>query len=207
MLHDRDKYTFHHCIGVGVIATLAGKWCGLESDELAGLASAGAMHDVGKAFIAPEILGKPGRLTPEEFAAIKRHTILGQEVLAGVLGPESVAAAVALEYHERRDGTGYPDGLKGDESRLESRIVAVADVFHAMTSERTYRHRRLDLAVLAQLRTDGFGLLDPVVVQTFLARMIPSSFGSRVRLSDGRIGRIAFISEQYPERPLIEMDE
>lgn len=204
-LREHDDYTFHHSVSVGVIATLLGSWLGLSEEELAQLASAGSMHDLGKAFISIKILNKPGRLSPEELELMKKHPSLGYELLAKHFGPEAVPARVAFEHHERIDGRGYPMGVKSGETLLLSRIVAVADVFHAMTSDRVYRPRQAQFVALAQLREEGFGSLDPRVVQVFLGHVVPLSIGRRVRLSNGSVGTVILAREQDPTRPIVQV--
>ncbi|MDI6870403.1 MAG: HD-GYP domain-containing protein [Bacillota bacterium] len=205
LLRERDDYTFHHCIDVGIVAALAGKWLGFSGTDLLQLAMAGALHDLGKARLPLEILNKPGRLTPEEFDVVKTHPLLGHELLTAEFGPGSVVARVALEHHERTDGSGYPQGLRPADTLLASRIVAMADVYDAMTSRRIYRDRSPEFAVLAQLQEDSFGLLDPRVVGAFLEHVIHYAHGRRVRLSNGQIGRVVFIHEMAPTRPIVEV--
>ncbi len=205
LLREWDEYTFHHCIDVAVVASLIGQWLGLAGADLQEVATAGALHDVGKARVPLEILNKPGSLTPQEFAVVKTHTTLGHELLAAEFGGASTAARVALEHHERGDGRGYPGGLRAEETLLASRIVAVADVYGAMTSRRVYRDRCPEFAVLNQLQEGGCGLLDRGVVTAFLEHVVHQAHGRRVRLSNGQVGRVVFIPEQAPSRPMVEV--
>lgn len=205
LLRERDDYTSHHCIDVGIVASLLGEWLGLNGEDLRQVAMSGTMHDLGKAWLPLELLNKPGRLTPEEFAIVQQHTTIGYDVLSSELGGDSVAARVALEHHERTDGGGYPRRLKADQTLLVSRIVAVADVYDAMTSQRVYHDRSPEFAVLAKLRGDAFGLLDPRVVGVFLDHTIHHAHGRRVRLNNGLIGRVVFVRPGDPTRPVVEI--
>jgi PAS domain S-box-containing protein/putative nucleotidyltransferase with HDIG domain len=134
----RDPYTAGHERRVAEIAVAIGAELGFEAHEQQGLRVAGYLHDIGKITVPAEILSKPGKLSAAEFALIKEHPRAGYEVLKQVDFPWPVAL-VALQHHERIDGSGYPQGLKGDEIAREARIVAVADVVEAMASHGPYR--------------------------------------------------------------------
>lgn len=134
----RDPYTAGHEFRVGEIAAGIAAEMGLDGHMQRGLRVAGSLHDVGKVAVPGEILVKPTRLTSQEFALVKGHCRAGFEVLKGIEFPWPVAE-VALQHHERMDGSGYPDGLKGEGIILEARIIAVADVIEAMASHRPYR--------------------------------------------------------------------
>ena len=134
----RDPYTAGHQRRVAGIAVAIGAELGFDARRQEGLRVAGYLHDIGKIKITAEILSKPGKLSPVEFTLIQGHPQAGYDVLKGVEFPWPVAP-VALQHHERMDGSGYPQGLKGEEILLEARIMAVADVVEAMSSHRPYR--------------------------------------------------------------------
>ena len=134
----RDPYTARHEQRVGRLAAAIGGELGLDSRRLEGLRMAGYLHDVGKMNIPAEILSKPGKLTVAEFSLVKEHAAAGYDVLKHIEFPWPVALT-ALQHHERLDGSGYPNGLKGAEICLEARVVAVADVVESMSSHRPYR--------------------------------------------------------------------
>jgi HD-GYP domain-containing protein (c-di-GMP phosphodiesterase class II) len=136
----RDPYTHRHERRVGELAaaTAIAEEMGLDADRVEGIRIAGCVHDVGKISIPADILAKPSRLTSAEFDLVKLHPQQGHEILQGIDFPWPVAQ-IALQHHERLDGSGYPNGLKGDAILLEARIVAVADVVEAMASHRPYR--------------------------------------------------------------------
>ena len=128
------------------------------------------MHDLGKLMIPSEILEKPGRLTDEEFAEIKKHPTFGEHLLHNVEGDTmTLARQVALEHHERYDGKGYPNGEKGDEIGLEGRIVAVADVYDALTSRRSYKDAWDPKTAYDEIVRCSGTQFDPQVVQAFVA--------------------------------------
>ena len=134
----RDPYTAGHQRRVAEIAVAIGRELGLSEGRLKGLHVAGTIHDIGKIGIPAEMLTRPGRISPLEFDIIRGHSRDGCDILNGVDFPWPVADMV-LHHHERMDGTGYPDGLKGDEILFEARILAVADVVEAIASDRPYR--------------------------------------------------------------------
>lgn len=111
---------------------------GFDGDRLDGLRLGGMIHDIGKIYLPAEILSRPGRLSATEFALVKTHSAVGAEIVADVDFPWPVAQML-LQHHERLDGSGYPNGVRGDDILLEARILAVADVVEAMASHRPYR--------------------------------------------------------------------
>ena len=134
----RDPYTAGHERRVAEVAVAIGAELGFDADRQEGLRVAGHLHDIGKINIPSEILSKPGKLSPVEYLLIQGHAQASHDVLKGVEFPWPVAQ-IALQHHERMDGTGYPQGLKGEAILLEARILAVADVVEAMSSHRPYR--------------------------------------------------------------------
>ncbi len=207
LLQCGQEYTFQHSVKVGVLAALLAKWLGLAFTEQAEVAMAAVLHDLGKALVPLEILNKPGPLTPGEFAAVKDHAQAGYGLLKPECGPEAVAPRVALEHHERMDGSGYPRGRRGRETLLASRIVAVADVYDAMTSNRVYQRGQSEYAVLAHLRESGFSSLDPGVTRTFVEHLVYRTLGRLVRLNNGQLGRVVLVDEQEPGRPIVAVGD
>jgi len=153
----RDDMTGKHTQRVGEIAAVLAKTLGVPAAELDLIRRAAPLHDVGKIGIPDMILLKPGPLTPEEFEVMKTHTTIGARILSGSQFPLlKLAEEIALTHHERWDGTGYPQGLKGEAIPLAGRIVAVADTYDAMTSDRPYRKALPSKEALRVLR-DGAG--------------------------------------------------
>ncbi len=163
----RDPYTAGHQKRVAEIAVAVGKEMGLDKEKLEGLEVGGFLHDIGKVAIPAEILVKPGRLTQIEYDLIKTHPTVGYEVLKNVDFPWPVAQ-IALQHHERIDGSGYPQGLKGDEILLEARILAVADIIEAMASHRPYRAGLGVDKALSEIEHGRGTAYDPSVVDACL---------------------------------------
>ncbi|MDE2360212.1 MAG: GAF domain-containing protein [Betaproteobacteria bacterium] len=163
----RDAYTAGHQKRVARIAVAIGEEMGLSEDALQGLYLAAVVHDLGKVSVPAEILSKPGKLTPVEYALVKGHAQAGYDILKDVAFPWPIATVV-WQHHERCDGSGYPQGLKGDEILLESRIIAVADVVEAMASHRPYRPTRGLDVTLQEIERGRGTLYDAAVVDACL---------------------------------------
>ncbi|WP_405104460.1 HD-GYP domain-containing protein [Paenibacillus sp. FSL K6-1217] len=203
----KDDYTYEHNIGVAVLSTLIGRWLELSEAELSVLSMAATLHDIGKLKIPSELLNKPGKLTDEEFAQVKKHTVYGYEMLKETAGANSRIALVALQHHERNDGKGYPLGLKEEQIDPYSKIVAVADIFHAMSSKRPYHEPMPFHMIVDQMRRGSFGALDPHIVTVFLENMVKRSVGREVILTDGRVGEIVYLNPHDIETPLIRIGD
>ncbi len=167
MLEARDAYTHGHTRRVTGHAERIARALRLSPAEVAKVRTAAALHDVGKVNVPREILNKPGRLTHEELAVIRRHPEDGADMLAGI-GDAEITAMVR-HHHERLDGGGYPDGLAGDAIPLGARIIAVADTFDAMTSSRAYRNPCSHGDALEVLSTEAGAQLDAAAVSAFLS--------------------------------------
>lgn len=204
-LQSKDDYTFRHNIGVGVIATLIGKWLNFSEADLNLLTLAATLHDIGKTKIPDEILNKPDKYTDKEYEMMKKHTIYGYELIKNTVGVSHRLALVALQHHEREDGGGYPFGLKSEGIDFFSKIVAIADVFHAMSSNRVYHDAAPFYLVLEQMKEGIFGKFHPTTMSLFLKRIMESLVGNDVILSDGRMGKILMINPFDPTKPVIQI--
>jgi HD-GYP domain-containing protein (c-di-GMP phosphodiesterase class II) len=204
-LQAKDDYTYRHNIGVGILSALLGKWLGLCDQDVTELTMAATLHDIGKMRIPIEVLNKPGRLTEAEFDLIKKHPEFGYEMLQTTSGTSERDLLVALQHHERQDGSGYPYGIRGEEMDYFSRIVAVCDVYHAMSSKRSYHEPAPFYKILNQMEDNKFGEFDPHIVNVFIDRMMQMMVGNEVLLSDERIGLIVLINPSEPLRPLVKI--
>lgn len=165
----KDEDTGDHIVRIGRFATLLAEKAGLPAREINDIGYSAPMHDIGKIGIPDQILLKPGKLTPEEFEVIKTHTIIGARILAQSKSPIiRYAQQIAISHHERWDGTGYPQGLKGARIPLSGRIVALADTFDALTSQRPYKPA-YPLEVSLEIMRDGKGKhFDPDLLDLFM---------------------------------------
>jgi HD-GYP domain-containing protein (c-di-GMP phosphodiesterase class II) len=203
-IHHVDSYAYEHSIAVGLISYVIAKWMKVPEKEWMQIALAGTLMDVGKIKIDRKILQKPGKLTAEEFEEMKKHTVYGYHMIKASPGLSEGVALAALQHHEREDGSGYPLGLPGSKLHLYSKIVAVADVYHAMSSDRVYKKAASPYIVAEQLLMDSFGKLDPAIVQTFVNGITQFAVGTVVELSDGSFAKIVFTDRNHPTRPLVE---
>ncbi|WP_027092213.1 HD-GYP domain-containing protein [Cohnella thermotolerans] len=201
----KDDYTYEHHIGVAVLSSLIGRWMNLGETELSLLSLAALLHDIGKIKIPDELLMKPGKLTEEEMKIVRKHTVYGYEMLRETKGVNHRVALVALQHHEREGGGGYPFGLGKDKIDPLSSIVAVADVFHAMSSKRPYRDPYPFNELLRQMRQEKFGGLSPQIVTLFLDNLFRRLVGQQVVLTDGRSGEVVYVNPNAPELPLIRI--
>lgn len=167
-LSQRDPYTAGHQARVSALSVAIAERMGLPADRVEAIRTGALLHDVGKIAIPAEILSKPGRLSPEEFNLVKGHARIGTTIVAKI-DFDSAVHAVVGQHHERLDGSGYPQGLRGDAIPLEARIVAVADIVEAMTSHRPYRPALGIAAAEAEIRALRGHKLDAAAVDTCLA--------------------------------------
>ena len=185
MLDGDNDYTYNHSLQVGMLAFYIAGWMGYNPEECLTVAKAGYLHDIGKSKISPEMLHKPGKLTPEEFEEMKKHTLYGYEIVKESTQDE-ILATVALQHHEREDGSGYPHGLKGNDIHPYARITAVADVYSAMTTNRVYQTKQELISVLCELYSLSFGQLNGEATQELIKHMLPNFIGKRVLLTSGK---------------------
>ncbi|MFP4155678.1 MAG: HD domain-containing phosphohydrolase [Halothiobacillaceae bacterium] len=174
-LEVRDPYTAGHQRRTARLAEAIGQKMELPEAQLRGLGIAASIHDIGKVAVPVEILSRPGKLTKAEFEIIKSHPVAGYDILAGIDFPWPVARIVR-QHHERLDGSGYPDGLSGEQILLEARILAVADVVEAMASHRPYRPARPLQDAIGELRAHRGQLYDPAVVDACLELIAEDHF-------------------------------
>jgi len=174
-LEMRDPYTAGHQRRVSQLAMAIGKELHLSKEQIEGIQLAGVVHDVGKIRIPAEILSKPGRLAPLEFELIKQHSQSGYEILKSIDFPWPIAQIV-LQHHERLNGSGYPQALKGEQILLEAKIIAVADVVESMTSHRPYRPGLGIDAALHEIELNKGELYEPEAVEACIRLFRELSF-------------------------------
>src|SRR4030088_543503 len=163
-----DAYTGEHCRGVVRVSVSVARVLKLDADRCRNVEFSALLHDVGKIAIPNEIINKPGKLDDQEWAIVKMHTIEGQRMLETVGGLMSSVGRIVRSSHERWDGTGYPDGLRGEEIPLEARIVSACDSFDAMTTTRSYRKAMSTDVAVAELMANAGTQFDPRVVAALL---------------------------------------
>jgi putative nucleotidyltransferase with HDIG domain len=201
-----DDYTFSHSFNVTLYALALGIELQLSDEELELLGLGAILHDIGKVCVPIEILTKPGKLTAEEYELMKKHTEFGFEILRATHTIPLLAAHCAYQHHERLDGSGYPRGLKGNDIHYFGRLLAVADVFDAVTSNRVYRRAMLPHEGLEILYSGVGTQFDKNMVEAFRRAVAVYPVGLSVELSDGRKG-IVSKQDGLSERPVVRVLE
>ncbi|MBU8905750.1 HD-GYP domain-containing protein [Desertibacillus haloalkaliphilus] len=201
----KEDYLYHHAVAVSILSAYLGKKIGLTKGEWIELGIAGALCDCGMARISETVLRKKGALYAAEYEEVKKHPIYSYQMLKGITGVSERVLLAVLQHHEREDGSGYPLGTTAKKNHQNSKICAVADIYHAMTSERYYRSKQSPFKVLELISKDQFGQLDHRVVQTLLNSLLNFSIGTRVRLSNGEEADILYIDQQAPTRPIVKL--
>jgi diguanylate cyclase (GGDEF)-like protein len=166
-LLERDRYTGEHSESVVDMARTVASNLGLDAVEIERIAAAGLLHDIGKVAIPDRILHKPGGLDAEEWDLMREHPVIGERILRAIPGMGAVARIVRHE-HERFDGSGYPDGLSGEDIPIGSRIILACDTYHAMTSDRPYRARLAHGEAIAELARCAGTQFDPRVTEALI---------------------------------------
>jgi putative two-component system response regulator len=185
----RDNETGYHILRMSHSSVLLARALGWDEERCELLLHASPMHDVGKIGIPDRILLKPGKLDPEEWEVMKRHTSIGEHILDGDNSPLlTLAREIAISHHEKWDGSGYPYALKGEDIPLSGRIVALADVFDALTSERTYKRAWSIEAAVEYVQNNSGTHFDPQLVQHFV-KQLPQILAIRTRFAEPAIVR------------------
>jgi len=205
-LWDIQNAIFHKSVLVSATSYLLAKWQELPRNEWIQVALGALLHDIGNVKIEYDILMKPRKLTAKEIEKLKKHTVIGYEMLRNEQALNEGAKMCALQHHEREDGSGYPLGLVSDQIHYYSKIVAIADIYHAMTNDNYHKAAVSPYVVLEQLYRESFGKVDPSLVQTFIYKVTQFHNGVKVRLSDGRSGEIVFTDRSEPTRPWVKVD-
>ncbi len=167
---NKDRYTRRHSEDVMAYSLLIARALGLDGATQQTIAVAALLHDVGKIGVPDAVLRKPGALTPTEFEAVKQHPLMGAVIVAAVPGLAATLDSVR-HHHERWDGAGYPDGLTGEQTPLLARLMAVADAYSAMTSDRPYRKGKTPAQAQSILEAGAGTQWDPACVAAFLRAM------------------------------------
>lgn len=202
-----DDYTYYHCVNVAVLSALIGIKMRIPRNELVNLVLAGLLHDIGKVFIPSEIINKPSKLTDEEFEEIKKHPVSGYQYSVKMLKGEKKIGRAIKEHHEKYNGTGYPDGLPGYKISLFAKILSAADVYDALTSDRSYRKAMLPSDAMEFIYANNGVAFDPNVVDKFRTTIKPYPIGTLVMLSNGECGVVLSNTETNNLRPIIRLKD
>jgi HD-GYP domain-containing protein (c-di-GMP phosphodiesterase class II) len=202
-LHYTSDYLFMHSVNVGIFAIVIGTAMQLTFNELCVLGMGGILHDLGKAYISNKILDKKERLAVPEFNQIKEHSLLGYNMLKGDAKIDHRISLIALQHHERINGSGYPWGVMGHQIHPFSRIVAVADVYDALTTDRVYRTRLTSQEAINIINEGAACQYDAQVLEAFSQVVIPYHIGNNVSLSNGLRGKVIRLNRSNLVRPCV----
>lgn len=205
------QYELFHPINVFSLSLVVGQALGYGPAQLVSLGTGALLHDVGKAMLPPKLVSKSGHLTAQELELMRHHPALGVALLSRaprfarwLISREAIE--IVRHHHERFDGTGYPDALKGSAIPRMAAIVALADVYDAMVSDRVYARRTPPGVAHQTIRSLAGRQFDPMVVEAFLRRVLPYPAGAEVVLSDRRTGRVVRATADAPLRPVVAVD-
>ncbi len=200
-----DDYTFEHSVNVCILSIITGIGLGFDTERLREIGIGAMLHDIGKLYIPSEILKKPSQLTVDEFEEIKKHTILGFDLLKKADKLSLTSAYIALGHHERYDGSGYPLHLKNESIQIYARIVAIADVYDALTSDRVYRKKLKPNEVYEYITSLGVYHFDPKIVESFVKYVTIYPAGTGVLLNTKERAIVVRNNRKMPTRPLVRI--
>lgn len=204
-LRQYDESTYSHCLNVSIYAALLGKWLNLTMSEIKNLIQAGILHDIGKTEISKNILNKKSRLLPDEYEIVKKHTLLGHNMVKNIDAiPDEVKNAV-LMHHERANGSGYPFGYGLGHLNLFSKAIAIVDVYDAIISDRVYKNRSTPFEAFEWFLGPGLAIFDIPLVSIFCKNISCSYVGAEVLLDNGVIGEIVYIPPHNISRPILQI--
>ncbi len=209
MLHNMrqmDDSAYVHSMNVGLICNIFAHWLRMSEEDIKTATLCGLLHDIGKTKIPSQILKKPGRLTEWELGVIRTHPKEGYDIVANADINEHIKNAI-LMHHERCDGSGYPLGLTSSQIDPFAKIVAIADVYDAMTSARVYRGAICPFEVIAAFENEGFQKYDPEYILTFLENIIDTYMLHRVHLTNGEVGEIVYINPDKLSKPTVKVGD
>ncbi|ERI89426.1 HD domain protein [Clostridiales bacterium oral taxon 876 str. F0540] len=204
-IKNMDSYTYQHSVNVAVLSLIIGLQLQLNKYELYSLCMGALMHDIGKVFIPKEIILKYDKLTEKEFNIVMEHPQKGYDYLKGSSDISATSRIIALQHHERINGQGYPEGRKGSEINKLAKIVAIADVYDALTSDRPHRRALSPNEALEFIMASGDTLFDYDMVLAFSKAVVPYPEGTLIVLTNGDIAVVEKNRPNFPLRPLIRI--
>ena len=202
-----DEYTYIHSFNVALYSMLLAQWLELSKADIEDLVKAAFLHDIGKARIDDSILNKHDKFTYEEFAEMRNHPQYGYDICKGMNGVSDRVKEAVLSHHENIDGSGYPNGKKGDEISLFARIIAVCDVYDAITSKKVYKDKVTPFEAFDEIMQAGYGKLDTGIILTFLNNIRNLYVGLNVKMNTGEVGEVVFVPTDKISSPLIKIGE
>lgn len=205
-LSSYDNYTYTHSVNVDILSVIIGVACGMRDDELRKLSQAALMHDIGKTCVPIEIINKPGRLTEEEYAEVKKHPRYGYNMLRDNYDVSSVSRNAILSHHENEDGSGYPRGLTSEKIHQFAKIIHIVDVYDALTTKRSYKEAMNPADAMEYLMANADRMFDRELVALFMEYVAPYPLGVQVELSTGQKALVVRNNRAMLSRPVVRLD-
>jgi HD-GYP domain-containing protein (c-di-GMP phosphodiesterase class II) len=202
----KEEYLYQHALVVGLLCGYIAKQQKFTQGNIVQAALAGLLADCGMVKLQPSIIQKKTALTPNEFKEIKNHTNYSYQMVQHIPSLKEGVKVAIFQHHERLDGSGYPMRLTNNKIHSVAQVIAVADTYHAMTSERMYRKKQSPFRVLELMKQDQFGQFDLSALNALCSWIVNFSKGSQIKLSNGQLGEVLFITDKSPTRPLIKIN-
>ncbi len=202
-----DLYIYRHAINVAIISMRIAKWLRFSKNDVIDIGIAGFLHDIGKCNVPGNILNKPDKLTIDEYEIMKTHADHSYQLIKDMEQLSFKAKEGVHYHHERLDGSGYPNGSRGAEIPLSARILAVADMFDAILSDRVYSAKVSPYKAIEILKDESFGKLDPKIVNVLVKNIADFYVGNIVKLNTGEIGEVILLNKSNLTRPLVKVRE
>ena len=204
---EEQDYPYYQAVSTAILSALIAKKMNYEHGEQIQIGIASYLSNSGMALIDEKIINKEGPLTAEEFNEIKKHPVYSYRLVEKLSMLKFEAKIGILQHHERLNGTGYPFGLSAEKIHPYARILAVSEMFIAMTADRSYKKAQIPYKVLEEIYNYEIGKLDIEVIHTLVNSLISFSVGTKVVLSNGDVGEIVFMDDRNPTRPMVRLDE
>ena len=204
-----DDVTYVHSVNVALLSNMIGRivYPDISKEELDVLTLSGLLHDIGKMMVPDNIIQKKGRLTLPEYGVVKTHVLFGNNILKGLKNLDPRVAEVAMRHHERCDGTGYPGGYRRDQIEPFARIVAIADTYDAMTSDRVYRAAICPFDVIQMFEREGIVKFDVEFLLPFLEKAVQAYLNTEVKLSTNEVGKVVMINKNEFSKPVVQVGD
>ena len=201
----KDAYTYLHSIDVAILMILLGNSMNMNNRDIEDAAISGLLHDIGKTKIADNILLKPDKLTEDEQIIMQKHTTYGYDILRDQMGYKESIYRPAREHHETMDGLGYPDRISGRDMHLYSKMVAICDIYDAITADRVYKNAMLPHVAVEYIMSISNKKLDSVLVRQFIQNIAIYPIGTKVLLNTNEMGIIVENNEGFSLRPKVHI--
>lgn len=202
-----DDVTYVHSVNVAMLSNMIGRtvYPDISKEELDILTLSGLLHDIGKMMVPDNIIQKNGRLTLPEYNVVKTHVLFGNNILKGLKNLDPRVAEVVMRHHERCDGTGYPGGYRREQIEPFARIVAIADTYDAMTSDRVYRAALCPFDVIHMFEREGIVKFDVEFLLPFLEKAVQAYLNTEVKLSTNEVGKVIMINHNEYSKPVVQV--